>query len=179
MRARGHDAWSCDILPDEKGSPYHLQRDVREVLDDGWDMAIFFTPCTYLCNSGVRWLFERPGRWDLMKRDAELFRDCMNSKIPKKANENPIPHKYALEIIGRKYDQIIQPWMFGHGETKATCLWLQNLEPLKPTNIVTGREQRIWKMPPGPKRQYERSRTFPGISNAMAIQWAQQKGCFQ
>lgn len=166
----GHDAWSCDMLPSRKPGK-HYQCDVREVLDYGWNLAIFFTPCTYLCNSGVRWLHERPERWELMKKDAELFRDCMNSNIPCIVNENPIPHKYALEIIGRRYDQIIQPWQFGHGETKATCLWLKGLSKLIPTNIVDGREHNIHKMTPSKFRQRDRSITYLGIAQAMANQW--------
>jgi hypothetical protein len=170
FKALGHDAWSCDILP-SRIPGNHIQADILTVLDDSWDMAIFHTPCTYLSNSGVRWLHERPERWELMRKDAELFKTCMLSKIPKKVMENPIPHKYALEIIGRKYDQIVQPWQFGHGETKATCLWLEGLPKLQPTNIVSGREQRIWKLPPGPNRQRDRSVTFSGIAAAMAQQW--------
>lgn len=170
---KGHDAWSCDLLPTERPGN-HIQDDVLNHLDDGWDMAIFHTPCTYITNSGVRWLKENPDRWQLMVRDALFFKRCMDSNIPKIANENPIPHKYALEIIGRKYDQIIQPWMFGHGETKATCLWLNNLPLLQPTNIVDGREARIHRMPPGPDRWKERSRTLVGIAQAMAEQWGGQ-----
>ena len=167
---RGHDAWSCDILPSRKPGN-HIQDDVLNHLNDGWDLAIFHTPCTYLSNSGVRWLHERPERWELMRRDALLFKACMDADIPKIANENPIMHKYAVEIIGRRQDQIIQPWMFGHGETKATCLWLKNLPPLMPTDIVEGREQRIWKMPPSEHRQRDRSVTFQGIAAAMSEQW--------
>lgn len=170
FKALGHDAWSCDILP-SRIPGNHIQADILTVLNDGWDLAIFHTPCTYLSNSGVRWLHERPERWELMRKDAELFKACMLSSIPKKVMENPIPHKYALEIIGRKYDQIIQPWQFGHGETKATCLWLEGVEKLQPTDIVDGREQRIWKLPPGPNRQRERSVTFSGIAAAFASQW--------
>jgi hypothetical protein len=175
MRSIGHDAWSCDILPAEDNSPHHIQGNILDVLNNGWDMAIFFTPCTYLCNSGVRWLHERPERWELMRKDAELFRKCMEADIPMIANENPVPHKYALEIIGRKYDQIIQPWQFGHGETKRTCLWLKNLTKLFPTDIVDGREQKIWKMSPSENRSYERSRTYTGIAKAMANQWTKEK----
>jgi len=157
----------------------HIQADILSILTCEWDMAIFFTPCTYLSNSGVRWLHERPERWELMRRDALLFKACMNANIPIIANENPIPHKYALEIIGRKYDQIIQPSMFGHTESKATCLWLKNLQPLIPTNDVTEimktlpkREaHRIHHMPPSADRQRKRSETFPGIAEAMAQQW--------
>ena len=170
FKALGHDAWSCDILP-SRIPGNHIQADILTVLNNGWDLAIFHTPCTYLSNSGVRWLNERPERWELMRKDAELFKACMNSKIKLKVMENPIPHKYALEIIGRKYDQIIQPWQFGHGETKATCLWLEGVKKLYPTDIVDGREQRIWKMSPGPNRQRERSATFSGIAAAFASQW--------
>ena len=169
---RGHDAWSCDILPSRQ-SGQHIQADILTVLDKYWDLAIFHTPCTYLSNSGVRWLHERPERWELMEKDALLFKACMDADIPMIANENPIMHKYAVEIIGRRQDQVIQPWMFGHGETKATCLWLKNLPQLQPTNIVEGREQRVWKMPPSEHRQRDRSVTFQGIADAMAEQWGQ------
>ena len=143
----------------------------------GWDAIIAFTPCTYSCNSGVRWLAKggkifNHERYALMLQYAGMLRDILNSDIPFIACENPIPHRYALEVIGRKYDQVIQPWQFGHGETKATCLWLKNLPLLKPTNIVDGREQRIWKLPPGQDRSKERSKTFPGIARAMAEQWS-------
>lgn len=109
--------------------------------------------------------------WAEMRQGAEFFKRFLDCKIKRKAIENPIPHGYALEIIGRKYDQIIQPWMFGHGETKATCLWLDNLAPLKPTNIVAGREQRLHRLSPGPDRAKLRSTTFQGIADAMAAQW--------
>jgi hypothetical protein len=167
----GWDAWSCDLLP-SRIPGQHIQADILTVLNCGWDAAIFHTPCTYLSNSGVRWLHERPERWELMRRDAMLFKACMDADIPLIANENPIPHKYALALIGRKYDQIIQPWQFGHGETKATCLWLKGFPPCVPTNIVSGRDQRIWKMAPGPDRQRERSKTYQGIADAMAAQWS-------
>ena len=173
--AFGHDAWSCDILPSRKAGN-HIQADILTVLNDGWDLAIFHTPCTYLSNSGVRWLYNSDGsnnqeRWGAMLKDAELFKACMLSSIPKIAMENPIMHKYAKQIIGREQDQVIQPYQFGHGETKATCLWLKNLPLLQETNRVNGREQRIWKMPPGPNRQRDRSVTFQGIADAMAAQW--------
>lgn len=170
--ALGHDAWSCDILPSESPGN-HFQCDVRDVLDMNWDIGIFHPPCTRLCNSGVRWLAER-NLWQEMQEAAEFFKLILKAPIKKKAIENPIPHKYALSIIGRKYDQIIQPHQFGHGETKATCLWLENLDKLLPTNQVEGREQRIHLMSPGSNRSHERSRFFPGIANAMAVQWA---GC--
>lgn len=178
--AKGHQAVSCDLLPTERPGP-HIQGDVLEILYGSrltrqmgiykWDMLIAHDPCTYQCNSGVRWLYERLSRWDLLDESCELTKKILNAPIEKIARENPIPHKYAVQRIGRKYDQIIQPWQFGHPETKATCLWLQNVDPLEPTNIVEGREQRIWKMSPSKDRGKLRSETFPGIAKAMAEQW--------
>ena len=170
FRKRGHDAWSCDLLPSEDDSTFHIQGDVLELLSYKWDMGIFHPPCTRLCNSGVCWLAKR-NLWADMKEAANFFRVLLNAPIDKICLENPIPHKYALEEIEQKYTQIIQPWQFGHGETKATCLWLKNLPKLTPTNIVEGREQRIHKMPPSENRWKERSRTFQGIAEAMATQW--------
>ena len=167
---RGHYAMSCDLnYPGAKGLP-HYQGDVRDLFGESFDLFIVHPECTRLCNSGVRWLAER-NLWDDMRKAAEFFKECINAPFLKIAAENPIPHKYALEIIGRKYDQIIHPHWFGHGEQKATCLWLEGIQPLVPTNIVTGREQRIWKMSPGPERQRMRSRTYQGIADAMAEQW--------
>jgi hypothetical protein len=166
FRALGHDAWSCDLLPSEDGSIYHLMRDAVEVarLPD-WDLMIAHPPCTHLAVSGARWFKEKKTE----QEDALSFvRQLMLAPISHKAIENPI------SIISSricKPDQIIQPWQFGHGETKATCLWLKNLPKLTPTNIVDGRESRIHKMPPGPDRWKERSRTFEGIAQAMAEQW--------
>ena len=172
FREVGHDAWSCDIEPADDGSEYHLQCDVLTVLDRGWDLGIFHPPCTRLCNSGVRWLAER-NLWAEMREGALLFLACLNAaQIPRVCVENPIPHGYALELIGRKYDQTIQPWQFGHGETKATCLWLRGLPKLTPTDIVDGRDGRIWKMPPSKERSRLRSQTYPGIAAAMAHQWS-------
>jgi hypothetical protein len=178
FNAAGHDAWSCDLLP-SRIPGQHIQADILTVLDAGWDMAIFHTPCTYLCNSGVCWLHKRPERWELMRKDAVLFKTCMDADIPKIAMENPIPHKYALEIIGRKYDQIIQPWMFGHPESKQTCLWLKGLPLLTETNNVKAemdalpknQQQRLHYLPPGPERARERSKTFSGVALAFAAQW--------
>lgn len=177
----GHDAWSCDLIPSRNpDNKKHIQGDVLSILDDGWDMAIFFTPCTYLCNSGVHWLYRRPERWELMKRDAELFRACMTAKITRIVNENPIPHRYALEIIGRKYDQTIQPWQFGHPESKRTCLWLQNVPKLIPTNVLSLPQSGHWdnqtksgqnKLPPSKTRARDRATTYLGIAQAMAQQW--------
>jgi hypothetical protein len=178
FRKRGHEAWSCDLLPTEISSPYHIQDDVLKHLSDGWDMIVAHPPCTYLSNSGVRWLYNpdktrNEERWENMRKGAEFFNILLNSDIPMIAVENPIQHKYARELI-RKPDQVIQPWQFGHGETKATCLWLKNLPKLTPTDIVEGREQRIWKMPPSLDRPKERSITCPGIASAMAKQWSEQ-----
>lgn len=170
---RGHDAWSCDLVPCETIGN-HIQGDAREILDDGWDLMIAHPSCTRLANSGVRWLHER-NLWKELDAACEFFCSFLNAPIPRKGIENPIPHRHAVERIGKKYTQIIQPWMFGHGETKATCLWLDGLPPLRPTKIVEGREQRIWKLPPGESRWIERSRTLPGIAAAMAEQWGNAK----
>lgn len=180
--AAGHDAWSCDLLPDENGSNKHITGDVREVLDDGWDlMMVAHPPCTRLCNSGVRWLHNPPNgktleqMWDDLREGADLFSDLWNADIPRIAVENPVMHKHAKELIKNyeEFTQSIQPWQFGHGETKRTCLWLKNLPPLVPTDIVEGREQRIHLMPPGPNRWKERSRFYTGIADAMAKQWGE------
>jgi hypothetical protein len=167
FRRRGHNAWSCDILPAEDGGP-HIQDDVLEVLEEtdrSWDLMIAFPPCTHLCVSGARWWPQK------MARQAEALSfvgRLMDASVGKIAIENPVG-KISTAI--RKPDQIIQPWQFGHGETKATCLWLKGLPLLKPTNIVDGREARVHRMPPGPDRWRERSRTFTGIAEAMADQW--------
>ena len=169
--AKGWDAWSCDFLPTEKPGN-HIQGDVLDVIGEKWDLIIAHPTCTYLCNSGVRWLTDNPERFEQMRQAALFFKTFLtlpnNQPI---AVENPIMHKYAVEIIGCRQTQIVQPWMFGHGETKGTGLWLKYLPPLRPTNIVDGREQRLWKLPPGPDRWKERSRTFQGIADAMADQW--------
>ncbi|KKN74632.1 hypothetical protein LCGC14_0388340 [marine sediment metagenome] len=189
FRDKGHEAYSCDILETSGDHPeWHIVGDVQAILNDGWDMMIAFPPCTRLTNSGVRWLAERDLWYDL-KEAIKFWHSLAYAKefgIKKMGFENPIPHKYAREGfryvreeseenffvkgIG-KYTQIIQPWQFGHGEQKATCLWLTNLPKLKPTNIVTVREQKIWKMSPGPERSKLRSKTYQGIANAMADQW--------
>lgn len=162
--ARGHDAMSCDLLPSEKPGPHH-QGDVLEILNEGWDLMIAHPPCTHLAVSGARWFKEKQAE----QHEALAFvRALMAAPIQKKALENPIS---IISSRIRKPDQIIQPWQFGHGETKATCLWLEGLEPLKATNVVEGREARVHRMPPGPDRWKERSRTFPGIAAAMAAQW--------
>lgn len=163
---RGFDAWSCDLLPSETPGN-HIQGDVLSVLNEGWDLVIGHPPCTHLAVSGARHFPEKiaDGR---QKEAIEFFMSLVNAPAKHIAIENPV---CIMSSVYRKPDQIIQPYQFGHGETKATCLWLKNLPLLKPTNIVEGREQRVWKMPPGPNRWKERSKTFHGIADAMAAQW--------
>jgi site-specific DNA-cytosine methylase len=164
--ARGHDAMSCDLLPTDKPGP-HYQGDVFDIIDDGFDLMIAHPPCTHLAVSGARYFEEK--RKDGRQQAALLFVEkLLNANIPKIALENPIS---IISTYIRKPDQIIQPWQFGHGETKATCLWLHGLPLLKPTNFVEGRADRIHKMPPGPNRWKERSKTYQGIADAMAEQW--------
>jgi hypothetical protein len=181
--ARGHDAWSCDLLPAEDGSNRHITGDARDILNDGWDLLmVAHPPCTRLCNSGVRWLsVPPPGRTaenmqDELRSGAALFSAFWNAPIERIAIENPVMHKHAKVLIENysKPAQSIQPWQFGHGETKRTCLWLKGLPPLTATNIVEGREARVHRMPPSPNRWRERSRFFTGIADAMASQWGTQ-----
>ena len=177
FRRLGHEAYSCDILPCSGGHPeWHIQDDVLGQLYDNWEMMIAFPPCTYLSNSGVRWLYDKDGspnidRWVYMYEAAAFFEKLRTAPIAKIALENPVQHGHARKIIPI-YDQTIQPYQFGHGETKRTCLWLKGLLPLQPTNKVEGREQKVWKMPPGPDRARLRSKTYPGIAKAMAEQWS-------
>jgi len=175
----GYDAWSCDFLPSEKPGK-HIQGDVRDVLDDGWDLLIAFPPCTFLSNSGVRWLWEdskymlAAERWEELCAAAKFFKKLLLfNSIPHIAIENPIPHKYALAMIGVKYDQVIQPYQFGEPYSKATCLWLRNLPKLKPTKLIPKDKvlHQVWKEPPSKERWKNRSRTYPGIATAMAEQW--------
>ena len=164
--AKGHDAMSCDLLPTDVAGP-HYQGDVSDILNDGWDMLIGFPPCTHLAVSGARWFKEK--RADGRQQAAlDFVKLLMDAPINKIAIENPVS---VISTYIRKPDQTVQPWQFGHGETKRPCLWLKNLPKLVPTNIVDGREQRIWKMAPSPDRWKERSKTFLGIANAMAEQW--------
>lgn len=168
FRALGHEAYSCDIQPCSGGHPeWHLQVDALELLKMRWDLIIAHPPCTDLSVSGARWFAKKraDGR---QQRSIDFFMRFTNLDCPRVAIENPV---CIMSSIWRKPDQIIQPWQFGHGETKATCLWLKGLPSLQPTNIVSGREQKVWKMPPGPERAKERSKTFPGIARAMAEQW--------
>lgn len=187
LRERGHDAWSCDLLPADDGSPHHYQCDALLVaydVDQRWDAMVAFPPCTHFAGSGARWLTDH---WVTAKRapggrywhdgsikrrqqaeSLEFVRLLWAAPIPRKALENP---RGMLSTLWRKPDQEVQPWQHGHGELKATGLWLDGLPKLVPTNIVAGREQKVWLMPPGPERAKLRSRTYPGIANAMADQW--------
>lgn len=165
FRCLGHEAWSCDLLPSEDDSFHHIVGDVLEVIHDGWDLAIFHPPCTDLAVSGARWFYRKVNE---QAAALEFVRRLLDAPIPHIALENPIS---VISSKIRKPDQIIQPWQFGHGETKATCLWLKDLPQLVPSNIVEGREQRVWRMPPSENRWKERSRTFPGIAEAMAAQY--------
>lgn len=163
----GHNAISCDILPSEKIGP-HITGDVTNLLKYKWDLIIAHPPCTYLCNSGVCWLKDNKDRQSKMHEAVKFFNMFINADCDKICVENPIPHKYG---VGKTYTQIVQPWQFGHGETKATCLWLKGLPKLVPSNIVEGREQRLHKLPPSKDRSKLRSITYQGIADAMAEQW--------
>lgn len=197
FREKGHNAFSCDILPCSGGHPeWHIQGDALELLNpniqferlsheyygikpfrtmDGeyrfvtgkWDLIVAFPPCTHLAVSGARY-FEQKRKDGRQQQGIDFFMEFTKADCEKIAIENPIG---IMSTHYRKPDQIIQPWMFGHGETKATCLWLKNLPNLEPTNVVEGREQRVWRMPPGPERAKERSKTYEGIAKAMADQW--------
>ena len=180
FRKRGHDAWSCDLLPSEIPG-HHYQMDVRSLLhneygsdlytDDrsitypNFDLMIAHPPCTYLAVSGARWFKQRQRE---QAEALDFVKMLLDAPIPRIALENPVS---VISTRIRKPDQIVQPWMFGHPETKATCFWLKNLPLLKPTNIVEGREGRVWKESPSPDRWKNRSRTLPGIAEAMATQW--------
>ena len=181
--ARGHDAMSCDLLPTESPGP-HYQGDVRDVIGNGWDLMIAHPPCTYLSNAGVRHLHSIPSRngvlpkvygearWEAMREGAELFRDLLHAPIPRIAVENPIMHKYAIGEVGRKQDQVVQPWMFGEPVQKAIALWLVGLPPLLASGpMCEERHQLVRRMLPSPDRSHKRSVFFPGVAAAMADQW--------
>ena len=161
---RGHDAWSCDLLPTERPGQ-HIEGDVLDVLGEGWDLMIAHPPCTYLAVSGSVWF---PFRLREQAEALHFVRELLNAPIERIALENPVS---VISTQIREPDQIVQPWWFGHGETKTTCLWIKNLPSLVPTNVVDGREARIHKMSPGPDRGHERSRTYTGLAAAMAKQW--------
>lgn len=171
FRAKGHDAWSCDLLPTEVPGP-HFMGPVEHVLGLGWDLMIAHPPCTYLARSGMHWT-TRGLRDPQLTEDALAFvRLLMAAPIERWCIENPIS---LISTRIRKPDQTIQPWEFGHGEVKATCLWLKNLPRLKPTKCVEGREERVLLMAPGPNRWKERSRTYQGVADAMAQQWGHNR----
>jgi|TARA_Y100000289_G_scaffold16562_1_gene15696 hypothetical protein len=174
----GHDAWSCDLLEtDVPGN--HYKGNVIDIINDGWDLMIAHPPCTYLTNSGVCHLHKDPRRWIDLFDAADFFKSLLNANIPKIAIENPIMHKYGKKLIGVNQSQVIQPWMFGHTEQKATCLWLKNLPLLNETNNVKDKmmllskkeRQRLYHLPSSKDRWKIRSITFKGIANAMAEQW--------
>lgn len=173
FRKRGHDAWSCDLKPADDGSRFHIQGDCFDAIRsrqwdrNAWDLVIAHPPCTALSVSGNRWYAGTPERIKAF-HFVEAMVDRMTKYSVKWALENPVG---VLSTLWRKPDQYIQPWQFGHGETKKTGLWLHGLPKLRPTNVVEGREQRIWKMGPSPERQKMRSQTFQGIADAMAEQW--------
>lgn len=176
---RGHTALSCDLLPTESPGP-HYQGDVRDLLDRHWDLMVAHPPCTYLANSGVRWLYEKTNRWQGLIDGAVFFRDLLYADVPMIAVENPVMHKWARKIVGRGPDQSIQPYQFGHPESKRTCLWLKNLPLLKPTD---DRSEEVMAMTPQERgkvwmaggslsdRSKRRSKFFTGIAAAMAEQW--------
>ena len=179
FRAKGHEAFSCDIIPCSGGHPeWHIQDDVLKHLNNGWDMMIAHPPCTYLTISANKWYKDQPprksgtlvgaARREAREEAVEFFMQLMTADIERIAVENPIG---VMSTRYRKPDQVIQPWQYGHGETKATCLWLKNLPVLQPTNVVDGREQRMHRLPNTPERAKLRSKTFPGIAEAFADQW--------
>ena len=163
--AAGHEALSCDLLPTDNPGP-HYQGDVRDVLSDGWDLMIAHPPCTHLAVSGARWFKDKQAE---QAEALDFVRLLLGAPIDRIALENPVS---VISSRIRKPDQIIQPWQFGHGETKATCLWLKGLPKLTPTDIVDGREARVHKLPPSADRWKIRSTTYPGIAAAMAQQWS-------
>lgn len=176
--ARGHEALSCDLKPSERPGP-HYQGDVLDLLGEPWDLLIAHPPCTNISNCSAKWLYHGgrkengpdPERWMGLGAGAMFFRTLLHAPVPRICVENPIMLGYAKQLIGTRQTQVIQPWQHGHGETKATCLWLKNLPELTPTQVVAGRRPRVHHMSPGPDRGDERSRTYPGIAAAMASQW--------
>jgi hypothetical protein len=165
FRALGHNAWSCDLLQEDDFPAKHMQGDVRYFLDLGWDLMIAHPPCTHLAVSGARWFKDKAVE---QQEALDFVQVLANASIPRVCIENPVS---ILSTKWRKPDQIIQPWQFGHGETKATCLWLKNLPALVPTDVVDGRVNRVHREPPGPDRWKRRSVTYEGIAGAMAAQW--------
>lgn len=181
FRARGFDAWSCDLQATRGDPRWHIQGDaIAAAYSQRWDLLIAHPECTYLANSGAKHLYAgmkaengpNPDRWAKLGAAAQFFLTLLNAPVAHVAVENPIMLGHAQRLFGiPKPTQIIQPWQFGHGETKATGFWLRNLPPLEPTQIVAGREQRVFRMAPGPDRKRDRSKTFQGVADAMALQW--------
>ena len=165
--ARGHDAMSCDLLPTDVPGP-HYQGDVFDIIRQGWDLMIAHPPCTYLSVSGMHWTTRGLRDPQLTENALEFVRRLLDASIERIALENPVS---VISTRIRKPDQIIQPWMFGHGETKATCLWIKGIKKLAPTNVVSGREAKCHKQPPSKDRWKIRSKTYTGIASAMAEQW--------
>lgn len=177
FRDKGHEAYSCDLQNCSGGHPeWHIKKDIREVMYDGWDLAIFHPYCNYNTNAANRWLYEDCStttaveRHILRDKGLVLFQECLDAPIEKICCENPQPHPYVIEILGRYQDKI-QPWMFGEPETKGLCLWLKNLPPLMSTIIETNRSPKVHRMAPGLERSKERSKSFPLVMKAMADQW--------
>lgn len=178
FKSRGHDVLSCDLL-DSETPGNHYKGDIRDVLYDSWDLIIAHPPCTYITNSGVHLLHKDESRWVLLDEATDFFKLFLNHPCEKICIENPIPHKYGVERIGRKYDQLIQPYMFGHMERKATCLWLKGLPKLVETNNVKEEmlklpkreQQRLFYLPNNKDRWKIRSKTYDGIAKAMSEQW--------
>lgn len=169
FRALGHEAWSCDLLDAEGDSTFHVKGDVVDLMHwHDWDLMVAHPPCTHLAISGARWFPEKIASGE-QQEAIDFFLALAHAPIPRIAIENPV---CIMSSVWREPDQVIQPWQFGHGETKATCLWLKGLPPLMPTNVVEGREPRVHMMSPGPDRWKERSRTYEGIAAAMAQQWS-------
>lgn len=190
FKRHGHDAWSCDLQESEDNSPYHIVDDVRAVARrPGWDLFIYHSPCTYTANSGAKWLYidgrqengRDESRWEGMRQGVAMFLDLWSVDIPRVCAEWPIIHEHAQALLGIEPDQYIQPWQFGDPEQKATALRLRNLPRLVPTHrkqpdlfalpAPDDIQQSVWREAPGPERQRNRSRTFPGIANAFATQW--------
>jgi site-specific DNA-cytosine methylase len=164
---RGHTAVSCDLLPSDSPHGWHVQGDVLAILDKGWDLLIAHPPCTHLAVSGARHFAAKQAS-GVQQEALDFVRALLDAPIERIALENPVS---IISSRIRKPDQVIQPWQFGHGETKATCLWLKNLPKLQPTNIVEGRENRVHRMPHSADRWKKRSTTYQGIADAMASQW--------
>lgn len=175
LRSYGHDAWSCDLLPSDDNSPFHIVGDVRSLLADGWSGAIFHPPCTFLCQSGVRWLYHPDGsdnidRWTAMWNAASFFLDLLESPIPVVAVENPVMHPHAARLIFERPFCKVQPYQFGHAVSKGTCFWGRGLPPLLPVSVdAPGKD--LHNASPGPNRWRIRSKTFDGIADAIAAQW--------